>query len=135
MTEAFWQSHAPGALLPEYTLVRAGPDCGRRCVDAVILPDEPHRRATPFDYPSIDGHNVIVVQTKRGRMGMYLMGQAVFSAKLALACGAKSVRSVLLCNQADSVLLPLLEPFPEVEVWTSDPLNPPSCARVSTRRA
>jgi len=46
MTEAFWQQHAHGAFIPEYCLVRRAGDCGGRYVDALILPDEPHRRAT-----------------------------------------------------------------------------------------
>ena len=91
-----------------------------RLVDAVILPDEPHRRASVLEYPSIADRNVIVIQTKAKRMGMYLMGQALFSARLALARGATSVRSVLLTHRVDSELLPLLAPFPEVEVWVCD---------------
>lgn len=99
---------------------RRAPSVGPRRVDAVILPDEPNRRASFTDYPTLKGRNVIVVQTKAQRMGMYLMGQALFSARLALARGAKSVRSILLCTAPDSVLLPLLKDFPEVEVWVYD---------------
>ena len=123
MTEAFWQQHAQGAFIPEYCLVRRAGDCDGRYVDALILPDEPHRRATFKDYPTLKDRNVIVVKTKASRMGMYLMGQALFSARLARRCGAKSVRSILLCTTPDSVLLPLLQDFPEVEVWTYDTLS------------
>ena len=119
MTEALWQEHARGAFIPEYCIVRRA-DCGGRYVDALILPDEPHRRASFTDYPTLKDRNVIVVQTKAARMGMYLMGQALFSARLALARGAKSARSILLCTAPDSVLLPLLKDFPEVEVWVYD---------------
>ena len=63
-------------------------------------------------------------------MGMYLMGQAVFSARLAIAQNAASVRSILLCHKVDGVLLPLLAPFPEVEVWISNPENPMLCHHV-----
>jgi hypothetical protein len=131
MTEGFWLSQANGAFLPEYPLVRRGKDCGWRAVDGIILPDEPHR-AQFKEYPSLDGRIVIVVQTKRGRMGMYLMGQALFSARLAQRAGAASVRSVLLCHEPDTVLLPLLEPFSEVEVWLSDRLDPLSCRRATS---
>jgi hypothetical protein len=82
MTEGFWQSYAHGTFLAEYPLVRWGADHGRRLADAVILPDEPHCRGRSQEYPSLTGHNVIVVQTKPHRMGMYLMGQALFSARL-----------------------------------------------------
>jgi hypothetical protein len=130
MTRGFWSSVANGAFLPEYPLVRVARDRGWRRADAVILPNEPHREAKEREYPSLRGHDVIVVQTKRGRMGMYLMGQALFSARLALAQGATSVRSILLCHCSDSALLPLLSQFPEVEVWLSDPINPMICHKV-----
>jgi hypothetical protein len=125
MTEAFWQGHAKGAYIPEYPLVRRSKtkQCSYRLIDAVILPDEPHGRASAREYPSLAGRKVILVQTKCSRMGMYLMGQALFSARLAMASGARTARSVLLCRYTDSALLPLLVPFPEVEVWTCDPVT------------
>jgi hypothetical protein len=57
--------------------------------------------------------------------------QALFSARLALACGVASVRSILLCQKPDAALLPLLKPFREVEVWLSDPTNPSICKRIT----
>ena len=118
MTEAFWLSQAPGAFIPEYPLVLKASDRQRRCVDGLILPQEENRRASWREFPSLTGRAVVVVQTKVGAMGMYLMGQAVFSARLALAAGASSARSILLCERPDAALLPLLADFPEVEVWT-----------------
>ena len=44
MTEGFWQSCARGIFLAEYPLVRRGVDCTIRLADAIILPDEVHRR-------------------------------------------------------------------------------------------
>ena len=96
----------------------------------MILPDEPHRRAIFRDYDNLADRNVIVVQTKASRMGMSLMGQALFSARLVVAQGAKSVRSILLCAGSDSALLPLLKPFPEVEVWIYDKNNLEICNRM-----
>jgi hypothetical protein len=129
MTEGFWQSSAKGTFLAEYPLVRRTSECGARLADAVILTDEPHCRGRMQDYPTLTGCNVIVIQAKTDRMGMYLMGQALFSARLVMRQGATSVRSILLCHQTDSVLLPLLKPFPEVEVWISDRKNPRICTR------
>jgi hypothetical protein len=102
MTEGFWLWQAPGLFFAEYPLVIRGVDRATRLVDGLILPDEPM---------------------------MYLMGQALFSARLAVSAGAASVRSILLCHKSDAALLPLLEPFPEVEVWLSDPTNPHLCSR------
>ena len=127
MTEGFWESNARGLFIAEYPLVQRGADRGLRCVDGLILPDEPHGRGKWLDYASLSGRRVVVIQTKTGRMGMYLMGQALFSARLARASGASSVRSILLCHEADGALLPLLKPFPEVEVWLSDPKNARRC--------
>lgn len=47
---------------------------------------------------------------------MYLMGQALFSAELVKAFNPASIRSVALCTKDDSVLRPLLDPYPNVEV-------------------
>jgi hypothetical protein len=107
------------------------PGVGPRRVDAVILSDEPNRHASIADYPTLKDRNVIVVQTKAERMGMYLMGQALFSARLARRQGAKSVRSILLCTALDSVLLPLLRDFPEVEVWVYEERSG-TCRRAAT---
>ena len=134
MTEAFWEHHAHGAFISEYCLVKRDKarGCGGRWADAIILPEQPHGRATFNDYPTLKGHNVIVVQTKASRMGMYLMGQAVFSARLVIDHqGAASVRSILLCTKSDSVLLPFLKDYPEVEVWTSNPADLYRCRRIA----
>jgi hypothetical protein len=130
LTEGFWRALGHGAYIPEYPLVRKSADQSARFVDGLILPDEPLRRAAFRDYPSLDGRNVILIQTKKRRMGMYLMGQALFSARLAMASGAASVRSVLLCTASDAALFPLLAAFPEVEVWVCDPHAPTICRRV-----
>jgi hypothetical protein len=131
MTEGFWLSQARGLFIPEYPLVQAAADRGVRRVDGLILPDEPHGRGKWRDYASLTGKRVIIVQTEFSRMGMYHMGQALFSARLALVRGAASVRSILLCLRPDAALLPLLKPFPEVEVWLSDRTNPSICKRIA----
>jgi hypothetical protein len=130
MTEGFWLSQAPGLFFAEYPLVLRGEDRATRLVDGLIFPNEPQGRGNSRNYRTLSGRHVIIIQTKVGRMGMYLMGQALFSARLAVAKGAASVRSVLLCHQSDGALLPLLKPFPEVEVWLSDLNDPLICKRV-----
>lgn len=90
MTEGFWQSKARGLFFAEYPLVHRAADRATRLVDGLIFPDEPYAQGKWREHPSLSGRRVIVVQTKIGRMGMYLMGQALFSARLALACGAAS---------------------------------------------
>jgi hypothetical protein len=85
MTEGFWQSQARGLFFSEYPLVHRATDRAQRLVDGLILPDEPHGRGNWRDHASLTGRRVIVIQTKAERMGMYLMGQALFSERLAFA--------------------------------------------------
>lgn len=65
---------------------------------------------------SFEGKDVIVIQTKAGRLGMYLMGQAFFSAQLIRRFNPRSVISVALCSQDDSELRPLFEQYPNMKV-------------------
>ena len=90
MTEGFWKSSAHGLFIAEYPLVQRGADRAPRYVDGLILPDEPHGRGKWHDYASLSGKRVIVIQTKIGRIGMYLMGQALFSEPLLLKTALKA---------------------------------------------
>ena len=54
-----------------------------------------------------------MVQTKASRLGMSLMGQAIISRKLMEAFQPRSIRSVAVCLQGDSVLESLL---PEIGI-------------------
>lgn len=47
---------------------------------------------------------------------MYLMGQAVFSLELMKQFSPRSIQSVALCERSDSVLAPMPNKFPNVEV-------------------
>ena len=61
---------------------------------------------------------MIVVQTKNERLGMYLMGQTLFSRELVnRRFHPRSVRAVALVRLSDEVLEPLLREYGcEVEV-------------------
>lgn len=65
---------------------------------------------------NLEGEDVVAVQAKAHRLGMYLMGQAIFSAELLRRFRPRSIRSVILCSADDSVQRPLLTPYPEVDV-------------------
>lgn len=111
----FWKS-VGGTLVTEFQAIARMPGAGRRLLDAVILPRLPKKEAHRRDV-SIDGEDVIVVQAKAHRLGMYLMGQALFSAELLRRhFKPKSIRSVILCSKDDSVLRALLAPYPHIEV-------------------
>ena len=62
--------------------------------------------------PDLRGKDVVVVQTKNSRLGMYLMGQTLFSRELiARRFQPSSVRAVALVRQSDEALQPILEEF------------------------
>ena len=89
---------------------------GGRWVDGLILPDGPNRMAKTEEV-DVDGKDVVLVQTKANRLGMYLMGQAVFSQQLMIRTySPKRAISVALCTQDDDVLRPMLEAFDDIIV-------------------
>lgn len=121
MIEKLW-STIGGTLIEEYPVVQASPTCGTRRVDAIILPNHEYcrvnwRQVMP---EALAGEHVIVVQAKVTRLGMSLIGQAVFSAELIKRFLPASIRSIALCTADDSVLRPLLAPFRLVEVVVLD---------------
>jgi hypothetical protein len=111
----YWE-HVGGTLRLEYQIVPRSPGVGRRLVDAVIIADGERRIASPGEKISLDGHDLIIVQAKTDRLGMYLLGQAFFSRELVRKrFKPKSVRTVALCTADDAVLRPIAEGF-EIEV-------------------
>ena len=125
LTRRYWRE-VGGTLIEEFPAVRRRLGCGQRLIDAVIIPDGPfeRRKANQVD---ITGKDIIVVQTKANRLGMYLMGQAVFSQKLMERFKPSSIRSVAICTRSDEVLEPLLkETGVELVVYSDeDPENAP----------
>ena len=122
MIRSYWQTIG-GTLVEEFPVVKASPTCGPRRLDAVILPNGP-RRIANWREVSLEGEDVIVVQATDDRLGMYLMGQALFSAELVKRFNPASVRCVALCKKDDSVLGPLLESYPDVEVVVQESPTP-----------
>jgi hypothetical protein len=114
MILAYWE-RVGGTLIEEFQLVKGDAASGPRRADAV-------KDRSAIGYPrvsarsTIEGKDVIVVQAKAERLGMYLMGQGVFSAELIKRFKPKSVKSVILCSNGDATLLPLLASFANVTV-------------------
>jgi hypothetical protein len=89
-------------------------------IDAVIIADGEHRMASRGESISLDGHDIVIVQTKALRLGMYLLGQAFFSRELIKDRFApRSVRTIALCALDDAILHPIAESF-GVEVVVDD---------------
>ena len=61
------------------------------------------------DQELINVREIIVVQVKASRLGMYLMGQTLFSMRLMEKFNPSKITSVALCRYDDSIMRPLLE--------------------------
>jgi len=85
MTRWYWEQRG-GTLVEEFRAVRRSVTCGQRLLDGLIILDGPNRLVPPgssdFNPDQIRDKDIVVVQTKNSRLGMYLMGQTVFSAEL-----------------------------------------------------
>jgi hypothetical protein len=109
MTRKLWQEIG-GLLVEEFCLVNRASGCGCRWVHAMILPNRETRIAARGEAIDITNERVVLVQTKASRLGMYLMGQTLFSAELVRQrFRPASVESIALCTQDDELLRPLLE--------------------------
>ena len=100
----YWQQTG-GLLIEEFMMVAKKPDgsVGRRLLDGLIVLGEETGTCDMNDV-SIKGKDVIVVQVKASRLGMYLMGQAYFSGLLLKRFKPKSIRVVAICGKSDTIM-------------------------------
>ena len=118
MTRWYWREVLKkGTLIEEYLAVDRTDDDSNapRFMDGLVIMDGPFETSDDVRR-DITGKDVVVIQSKNKRLGMYLMGQALFSRQLILAKGAKSVLSVAVCRKDDKVMRPMLEAHPGLEV-------------------
>ena len=118
MTEWYWREVLKkGTLIKEYIAVERAEDGsnGSRFMDGLVIMDGPFKISDDVTR-DIAGKDVVVIQSKNKRLGMYLMGQALFSRELILKKKPKSVRSVAVCRKDDKIMRELLEAHPEIEV-------------------
>ena len=118
MTEWYWRKVLKqGTLIKEYVAVERAEDGsnGSRFMDGLVIMDGPFKISDDVTR-DIAGKDVVVIQSKNKRLGMYLMGQALFSRELILKKKPKSVRSVAVCRKDDKIMRELLKAHPEIEV-------------------
>lgn len=101
-TRKYW-SEVGGLLIEEFVAVQGNKTTGKRFIDGVIVLNE-NRGIHPNNFYEIKGKDVISIQTKKGRLGMYVLGQAFFSQFLIEKFNPKSVKSVAICGKDDEVL-------------------------------
>lgn len=114
MTRWYWRQ-VGGTLIEEFCAVPRSDTCGTRVLDAVIIKGGRRIRARQSDV-EIKGKDIIVVQTKARRLGMYLMGQVFFSTQLMKRFKPRSIEAVALVARDDGVLRPLLEQYKGMRV-------------------
>ena len=71
-----------------------------------MILDAPHLIANHREV-EIENRDIVVIQTKASRLGMYLLGQALFSRHLMMPFRPRSVDTVAICTKGDAVLEPL----------------------------
>jgi hypothetical protein len=120
ITRWYWQQ-VGGTLVEEFCAVPRSRECSNRLIDGVIIKGEEFRIARQSEV-DISGKDIVVVQAKAKRLGMYLMGQALFSAELLKRFNPRSIESVAIVTKDDAVLRPLFEQYEgmRVVVYPSD---------------
>ena len=112
-TREYWKTIG-GLLIEEFVAVDGNSEQGKRTIDGIILLGEKKavHSGNKFD---LKGKDVIVIQTKKGRIGMNLLGQAYFSKLLIKKHSPRSIKTVAICGRNDKVMAEFAEEH-EVEI-------------------
>ncbi len=102
LTRQYWET-VGGTLIEEFVAVLPSDSNAQRLMDGVIILNG-NKRIAKTGEVDLTNKDIVVVQTKASRLGMSLLGQAVFSAQLMKAFHPKSIKSVAICTKGDSVL-------------------------------
>ena len=113
LTREYCQSIG-GTLIEEFPAVTKGDSNSRRLLDGVVILGGEFRIAKASEV-DIEGKDIVVIQTKVNRLGMYLMGQAFFSRELMKTFKPKSIKTVAICGKDDTVMRDLCKEF-DIEV-------------------
>jgi len=100
-TRKYWDS-VGGYLIEEFRAIKEDKsrNISKRSIDGIIVLGEQKNHQSGGQY-NIEGKDIIVVQTKSKGLGMYLMGQAYFSAKIMERFNPRSIKSVAICGKSD----------------------------------
>lgn len=101
-TIKYWET-IEGLLIEEYLVIPVSKDktVGKRLIDGIIVLGEVKsiQKGGSFDFK---GRDVIAIQTKSNRLGMYLMGQAYFTREILKRFNPKSIKTVAICGKGDT---------------------------------
>lgn len=141
MTRWYWRviNRKKGLLIREFPAVECGQGRaeGKRHIDGVIIHENKSgdRKGMKKDRELVKGKEVIVIQSKAKRLGMYLIGQTIVSRELLKSLGADVVLSVAVCKKDDPKMRAVLERFKKCEAQVYDrkkalPTTPKSRSRM-----
>ena len=108
-TIKYWEEIG-GTLILEYPAVKGNKNTGKRLFDGIIIIDG-ERKIYNNKFIPVENKDIIVVQTKKNRLGMYLMGQAFFSREIMYRYNPKSVKTVAVCGKNDEELKAICEKY------------------------
>jgi hypothetical protein len=114
MIRWYWQQ-VGGTLVEEFCAVPRANDCSNRLIDGLIVKAGEFRIAKQSEI-KIKDEDVVVLQAKARRLGMYLMGQAFFSAQLIQRFGPRSIESVALVTKMTPCCVRFLNSTKECEL-------------------
>lgn len=119
MTRWYWQQ-VGGTLIEEFKAATKDNGSAQRLIDGVIILGEENIIASNKSRIDLTGKDVVAIQAKNQRLGMYLLGQALFTKHLLEKnFNPRSVKTVALCSNSDAELLSIVElhyPFIDVVV-------------------
>lgn len=101
-TRKYW-SKTGGLLIEEFLAVNGSKTTGKRPLDGIIVLNE-ESGIHNGNFYDIEGKDVIIIQTKSRRIGMYLLGQAYFSQFLVRKYNPRSIKSIAICGKYDDVI-------------------------------
>lgn len=101
-TRQYWDQKG-GLLIEEFVAVSKSKNQNRRAIDGIIVLNEDKAIHEGNTYNLTD-KDVVVIQTKNGRIGMSLLGQAYFSKFLIERMKPRSIQCVAICGKTDSVM-------------------------------
>jgi len=120
MIHRYWESIG-GTLIEEFEVTSGGPFHARRRLDAVIIKNGRKQKMRTREV-DVNGKDIIIVQAKNSRLGMYLAGQVIFSKKyMEKFFKPGSVEAVALCTKNDAILQSFLNDFPGISVAIDQP--------------
>jgi len=108
-TRRYWES-VGGLLIEEYLAIPPSKDKtnGKRLIDGVIVLGEEKAKQHGGAF-NFEGRDIIAIQTKSTRLGMYLMGQAFFTREILKRFKPKTIKTVAICGKGDTEMEILCE--------------------------